>query len=197
MTLSQFENGYWYATQLKDFGEAIGVPSASRLRKDELERAIRSFLVTGKAKTPTKRNLSTAGIKDAERGLSLELEVVRYTNDEETKTFLDREAQKRVPGLKRKSGVRYRFNRWREEQLVKGAKLTYRDLVEEYVRLNQTKQRFPQISHARYINFISDFMAAERDATRKQATKAWQKLKSLEVPKTYRAWTQVRSSKSK
>lgn len=49
MTLSEFENGYWYAAQLKDFGEAIGIPSSGKLRKDELERAIRSFLVTGKA----------------------------------------------------------------------------------------------------------------------------------------------------
>ncbi|HYR89453.1 MAG TPA: hypothetical protein VE422_35590 [Terriglobia bacterium] len=197
MTLSQFENGYWYATQLKDFGEAIGIPSASKLRKDELERAIGSFLVTGKAKNPTKKNLSTSGIKDVERGLSLELEVVRYTNDEETKSFLEREAQKCVPGLKRKSGVRYRFNRWREEQLVNGVKLTYRDLVEEYVRLNQTKQPFAQIPHGRYINFMSDFLAAEKGATREQAMKAWEKLKSLDVPKNYRAWTQVRSSKSK
>ena len=197
MTSSQFENGYWYATQLKDFGETIGIPSASKLRKDELERAIRSFLVTGKAKNPTKRNLSTSGIKDVERGLSLELEVVRYTNDEETKSFLEREAQKRVPGLKRRSGVRYRFNRWREEQLVNGVKLTYRDLVEEYVRLNQTTQPFAQIPHGRYINFMSDFLAAEKGATREQAIKAWETLKSLDVPKNYRAWKLVRSSKSK
>ena len=196
MTLSQFENGYWYATQLKDFGEAIGIPSASKLRKDELEKAIRSFLMTGKARNPTKRNLSTSGIKDVERGLSLELEVVRFTNDEETKSFLEREAQKRVPGLKRKSGVRYRFNRWREEQLAKGVKLTYRDLVEEYVRLNQTAQPFAHVPHGRYVNFLSDFLAAEKGATREQAIKAWKKLKSLDAPKNYRAWTQVRSSKS-
>ena len=197
MTLSQFDHGYWYATQLKDFGETIGIPSASQLRKDELERAIRSFLVTGKAQNPTKRNLSTSGVKDVERGLSLELEVVRFTNDEETKSFLEREAQKRVPGLKRRSGVRYRFNRWREEQLVNGVKLTYRDLVEEYVRLNQTTQPFAQIPHGRYINFMSDFLAAEKGATREQAIKAWETLKSLDVPKNYRAWKLVRSSKSK
>ena len=194
MTLSEFENGYWYATQLKDFGEAIGIPAARKLRKDELEKAIRFFLVSGKAKNPTKRNLSTSGIKDVERGLSLELEVVRFTNDIETKSFLDRESQKLVPRLKRKSGVRYRFNRWREEQLVKGVKLTYRDLVEEYVRLNQTK-KFQQISFDCYVNFMSDFLAAEKGATREQAINAWQKLKTLDVPKNYSAWK--RSSKSK
>ena len=195
MTLSQFENGYWYATQLKDFAEAIGIPSAGKLRKDELEKAIRSFLVTGKARNPTRRNLSTSGIKDVERGLSLELEVVRYTNDDETKSFLEREAQKCVPGLKRKSGVRYRFNRWREEQLAEGVKLTYRDLVEEYVRLNQTKGRFAQIPYVCYINFLSDFLAAEKGATREQAIRAWKKLKALDVPKDYRSWARYRSAK--
>ena len=143
MTLRQFDHGYWYATQLKDFGRG---DRDSRRRanygRTSSRRAIRSFLVTGKARNPTRRNLSTSGIKDVERGLSLELEVVRYTNDKETKSFLERESQKRVPGLTRKSGVRYRFNRWREEQLAKGVKLTYRDLVEEYVRLNQTTQPF-------------------------------------------------------
>jgi len=193
MTLRQFENGYWYATQLKDFGETIGIPSAGKLRKDELERAIRSFLATGKARNPAKRNLSTSGIKDTERGLSLELAVVRFTNDRETKSFLEREARKRVPGLKRKSGVRYRFNRWREEQLVKGVKLTYRDLVDEYVRLNLTKERFARIPYDCYINFLSDFLAAEKGATRGEAMKAWKKLKSLDAPKNYRAWKRVRS----
>jgi len=40
MTATQFDNGYWYATELKDFAERIGIPSASKLRKDELETAI-------------------------------------------------------------------------------------------------------------------------------------------------------------
>jgi hypothetical protein len=193
MTLSQFENGYWYAIELKAFGDAIGIPSANKLRKDELETAIRSFLKTGKATNPARRSLSSGGIKDVERGLKLELEVVRFTNDEETKSFLERESQKLVPGLKRKSGVRYRFNRWREEQLANSVRLTYRDLVEEYVRLNQTTQPFGQIPFDCYINFLSDFLAAEKGATREQAANAWRKLKSLDVPKNYRAWKRVQS----
>ena len=145
MTSTQFDNGYWYATDLKEFAEAIGIPSAGKLRKDELEKAIKLFLETGKVESPTKRSLSASGVKDVARGLSRDLPVVVYTNDGETKDFLEREAQKIAPGLKRKSGVRYRLNRWREEQLVKGAKLTYRGLIEEYVRLNQTEERFAKI----------------------------------------------------
>jgi hypothetical protein len=195
MTQTQFENGYWYATEIKDFAKTIGIPSASRLRKDELEKAIKVFLKTGKIESPTKRSLSTAGPKDVEQGLSLSLPVALYTNDKETKDFLEREAQKLIPGLKRKSGVRYRFNRWREEQLVNGVKLSYGDLVNEYVRLNLTKEPFAQIPIDCYINFMSDFLAAERRATRQKALRAWKKLKKLDVPKNYRSWVRLNLSK--
>jgi SAP domain-containing protein len=197
MTLTQFDHGYWYAVELKDFAETIGIPFANQLRKDELETAIKHFLKTGKIQNQTKRSLSTSGPKDAELGLSLDLPVVVYTNDKETKAFLDREAQKLAPGLKRKSGVRYRHNRWREEQLAQGVKLTYGDVVREYVRLNQTKGPFPQIPMGRYINFVSDFLAAEKGATREQAMKAWEQLKTLDIPKNYRSWVKAQSSRAR
>jgi hypothetical protein len=195
MTVEQFDNGYWYATELKEFAERIGIPSANKLRKDELEKAIKLFLETGKIKTPTKRSLSNSGRKDVELGLRLDLRVVVYTNDKETKDFLERESQKLTPGLKRKSGVRYRLNRWREEQLVKGVRLTYGDLVEEYVRFNQTTKPFVHIPHGRYVNFVADFLAAEKGATREQAIREWKKLKTLDVPKDYRSWARYQSAK--
>src|SRR2546425_12376837 len=145
MTLAQFDNGYWYTTELKGFAKTIGVPSANKLRKDELEKAIKLFLESGEAKSPTQRNLLNSGTKDVGRGLSLDLPVVFYTNDKETKDFLAKEARQLVSGWKRKSGVRYRLNRWREEQIISGVKLTYRDLVKEYVRLNQTEEPFARI----------------------------------------------------
>jgi hypothetical protein len=194
MTQAQFDNGYWYATDLKEFAKTIGIPSANKLRKDELEKAIKVFLKAGKIESPTKRSL-TSGAKDVEQGLSLSLPVAVYTNDKETKDFLEKEAQKLVPGLKRKSGTRYRLNRWREEQLVKGVKLSYGDLVKEYVRLNLTKEPFPRIAHARYINFMSDFLAGEEGATREQALSAWKRLKKLDVPKNYRSWVRLNSSR--
>jgi hypothetical protein len=191
MTSTQFDNGYWYATELKDFAEKIGILSASKLRKDELETAIKVFLQTGRIEGP-KRDHSTSGVRDVERGLRLDLRVVLYTNDKTTKDFLEREALRLAPGLKRKSGARYRLNRWREDRIASGVKITYRDLVREYVRLSQTAGPFEQIPHGRYINFMSDFMAAEQGATRQQAIKAWTTLKSLDVPKDYRSWKRFR-----
>jgi hypothetical protein len=197
MTSTEFDNGYWYATELKDFAETIGIPSASKLRKDELERAIKVFLQTGRIESPTKRSLSTSGVRDVERGLTLDLRVVVYTNDQTTKDFLEREARRFAPDLKRKSGARYRLNRWREDRIANGVKITYRDLVKEYVRLSRTAGPFAHIPHGRYINFMSDFMAGEQGATREQAIKAWTTLKTLDVPKDYRSWKRFRSSKAK
>jgi hypothetical protein len=195
MTQAQFDNGYWYATELKEFAKTIGIPSANRLRKDELEQAIKVFLKTGQIESSAKRNLSRPGTKDVEQGLTVSLPVAVYTNDKETKDFLEREAQKLVPGLKKKSGARYRLNRWREEQLAKGVKLSYGDVVREYVRLNLMKEAFAQIPIDCYVNFMSDFLAEERGATREQALRAWKKLKKLDVPKNYRSWVRINVSK--
>jgi SAP domain-containing protein len=197
MTSTQFDNGYWYATELKDFAKRIGIRFASELRKDELERAIKVFLQTRRIESPARRTLSTSGVRDSVRGLSLDLRVVVYTNDEDTKAFIEREALRLAPGLKRKSGARYRLNRWREDRVANGVAITYRDLVVEYVRLSQTEGPFAQVPHGRYVNFFSDFMAAEQGATRARAIRAWRTLKTLDLPKDYRSWKRFWSSRAK
>src|SRR5262245_50750933 len=111
MTVAEFENGYWYATEIKEFAQTIGIPHADKLRKDELEKSIKVFLETGQVVLPTKRSLVKSGIKDIDKGLRLDLPIVHYTSNKQTKDFIVREAQKIAPGLKRKSGARYRLNR--------------------------------------------------------------------------------------
>src|SRR5436189_1168635 len=88
MTLRDFENGYWYLDQLKNFAERIGIRSAKKLRKDELEKAIVAFLRTGLAASPTKRSLRRTGAKDVDRGLDLYLRIGNYTSNRETKAFI-------------------------------------------------------------------------------------------------------------
>jgi hypothetical protein len=196
-TVTQFNNGYWYAVELKRFAKQIGIPSAGQLRKDELEQAIKTFLQTRRIAVPTRRRLTRSKVKDVDRGLSLDLRVEGYTNDQETKAFLEREAQRMSPGVKRKSGARYRLNRWREDRIANGVKITYRDLVKAYVRLNRTAGPFARIPQVRYINFISDFMASEQSATRERAIAAWKTLKAQDVPKDYRSWKRLVSSKAR
>ena len=195
MTVREFENGYWYLADLKDFAVRIGIPQAKRLRKDEIERAIVTFLRSGKVTMPTKRALRKTGQKDLERGLSLKLRIEHYTSNRETKDFIVREARKMAPELREKSGVWYRLNRWRETQITNGAGPTYGDLVRQYVALNR-QERFAKVPHGRYINFVAEFLAAEKNVTRADAIAAWAELKSMDVPKYYASWLKARRLKS-
>jgi hypothetical protein len=90
MTVRDFENGYWYADQLRTFADALGIPSAKKLRKDELEKAIMRFLRTGDTALPTRRSLRKTRVKDLERGLSLKLRIANYTSNRETKAADER-----------------------------------------------------------------------------------------------------------
>jgi hypothetical protein len=192
MTRRQFDHGYWYSTEIKRFAQSLGVPAAHRLRKDELEKAIRHFLVHGKVTSPAKRDPSRSGIKDVDRGLRLDRRVVLYTNDRDTKAFLEREARRLDPTFKRRSGARYRLNRWREAQLTRGARITYRDLVREYVRLNRPETTYRRVPVDRYVYFLSDFMAANPGARMAAAIRAWKAVKRMNSPKNYRAFSRTR-----
>src|SRR3954463_6790581 len=159
MTVRDFENGYWYREQLKEFADRIGIPAATKLRKDELEKAIVVFLRTGNAALPTKRSLRRTGLKDVERGLHRTLRIEHYTSNRETKNFIIEQARLMAPDVRKKSGVWYRLNRWREQQITSGAYPTYGDLVRQYIVLNKM-QRFERVPIRCYNYFVADFLEA-------------------------------------
>jgi len=188
ITEKEFDNGYWYADEIKTFAKQIGIANSSKLRKDELEQLIKHFLRTGQVKNSNRKDVAKTGPKDLDLGLKTSLPIVNYTSNKQTKSFIIAEAQKIVPDLKVKSGVWYRLNRWRDEQLTKGEKITYGDLIDHFVQLSQTDGKFKKVAVTRYINFLSDFLANEKGATRQQAISEWEKLKGLDVPKDYKSW---------
>ena len=196
MTVREFENGYWYLDELKDFARQIGIRDATKLRKDEIERAIVAFLRTGRVKAPTKRALHKTGVKDLELGLTLDLPIQHYTSNRETKDFIFREANKIAPEVRAKSGVWYRLNRWREEQITKGLGPTYGDLVRQYIELNKT-ERFDKIPQDRYVNFVAEFLAREKRATRADAIAAWAELKTMDTQKNYASWVKAQGKRNK
>ena len=53
--------------------------------------------------------------------------------------------------------------------------------------------RFEKVPHGRYINFVADFLAAEKGATRAAAIAAWTEVKKLDVPKDYASWVKARA----
>ncbi|MEM7184325.1 MAG: hypothetical protein AAF518_25730 [Spirochaetota bacterium] len=197
MSIEEFTNGYWYARELHAFAKQLGYTATSKLRKDELEPLIHHYLKTGKKKTAHIRKRKPSQSKDTELGLHPDLPVKNYADTKETKAFIHEQAQKQVSGLKQRSGVLYRLNRWREEQLAKQIPITYADVIASYIELNQSPEKFKQIPSARFNNFISEYLKVETDATRKQAMQAWEELKILEIPKTYQAWKKYQSSRKK
>ena len=97
--------------------------------------------------------------------------------------------------MREKSGVWYRLNRWREEQIMKGNQPTYGDLVQQYITLNKV-ERFEKVPYDCYINFV-EFLVAERGATRAEAIAAWAELKTMNVPKNYASWLKARADRKR
>ncbi len=191
MTLRAFDNGYWYTAELRAFAVKVGVPFASKLRKDQLEAAIKGLLLAGSAKIESVPAPPKQGPRDVDRGLRLDLPVVHYTSNKQTKLFIEQEAAKIQPGFKRASGTRYLLNRWREEQIAAGRRITYRDLVLQAIALNAEKRGPLRIEHGRCMNFISDYMAEDKGAAHRDAVKAWHEVKAMDAPKTYAAWLRL------
>jgi hypothetical protein len=192
ITEQQFDNGYWYADEIKLFAKELGIANSSKLRKDELEHFIKTYLRTGNITSSQRKNLVPKGQKDFELGLTPNLSINNYTNNKETKSFIEKEASKIKPSLKKKSGTGYRLNRWREEQINNGKKTTYGNLVNQYIKLNETEEPFEKIPHGRYINFLAEYLANEKGATRDKAIKVWKQLKKLDVPKDYKSWKKLK-----
>ena len=189
MSVRVFENSYWYALELKAFAKEIGIPSYDRLRKDELESAIKSFLTNGKHDKPTlrvSRNKSAA--KDYSLSpLTPNTLITNYTSNKTTKSFIVAEAKHRQSSFEKKSGCWYWLNRWREDQFTAARRITYGDLVEQFLVLCNTKERLPKIPSTKFNNFISDFIGADA-GNRTEAAAAWEALKYLDCPKTFNDW---------
>lgn len=188
MTVIEFDHGYWYAKDLKEFAKLIGIPGSHKLRKDELERSIRHFLESGKVITDNIIQPVKTGVKDSQTGLSFTCKVEHYTNDKETWNFIQSEALKIHPNLPKKSGAKYWLNRWREEQEIAHNQITYGELVSKWIDLNLQEGKFPRIPSARFINFMAAFLEYEKNSTRTEALAAWKMLKSLDIAKTYQDW---------
>ena len=162
--------------------------SKSKLSKTMTLTEFENGYCNGKIVMPKKIRRSKNSEKDYQIGLSLKLPVINYTSNKITKNFIKTEAKRMENSLVEKSGVWYRLNRWRDNKLNNGIRITYGDLIQEYIRLNQIKEGFERIPQGRYINYLSDYLKNEKEATREEAIAEWHKLKTMDIPKTYTAW---------
>lgn len=182
-----FEKNYFYAVELKEFAKTIGVNGTAKLRKDQLEKIIKSFLLTGVVTQAIDKLKRSKSDRDFEKSqLKMDTVVNNYCSNKITKTFIITEAIKIQPNLPKKSGVWYWINRWREEQLEKTS-ITYGDIIHQFIELSNKKERLPRIPSTKFNNFISDFLEA-KEGSRAEAIIAWEQLKETNIPKTFEAW---------
>ena len=184
MTIQEFENKYWYMNELKALAKSLKIPVDSKIRKDQIEEMIIQFLKTG-----TVNQKNSFRIKSRNRDiLNNHSYVKNFSKKKETWEFIHSEMDKRVPGLKPKSGAKYWVNRWIENKLFDDEKITYNDVICEYIRLNKTEGKLPQIPSCKFNNFISDYLTNEKHATREEALAAWNKLKDMKAKEDYITW---------
>jgi hypothetical protein len=184
ITTEEFLNGYWYSVELKVFGKEIGIKNCSKLRKDELEKIIIHFIRTGKI---IKKETKKVNGKILDK-LSPDTIIENYKNNKQTKGFILKEVSKKEPGLKIKSGSIYWLNRWREDKIKDDIKITYEDLINEFIKINSSEGNLSQIPSTKMNNFISDYLKNEINSKRKDAMDEWIKLKELNIPKDYKSW---------
>ena len=171
-------------SELKALAKSLKIPVDSKIRKDQLEEMIIHFLKTGRV---NKKNSYRSKNRNRDL-LNSHTYVENFSNKKETWEFIHSEMNKQMPGLKPKSGVKYWLNRWIEDKLAHGEKITYNDVICEYIRLNKTEGKLPQIPSCKFNNFISDYLANEKNTTREAALEAWNKLKAMKAKKDYITW---------
>ncbi len=187
MSVEEFDDGYFYAAELKAYARQIGI-AVGRLRKLELEALIRDFLRTGIVPSPTPEPRRRTG--EARDRLAAGTVVRNYVDDRRTKDFLRALVHAHAPSLRDKSGQWYWLNDWRRRQLRAGRRITYADLGDRLLELLRTEGRMPRIPAARFNNFITDYRAdpANKGKSRADAVAAWEHIKCVPGPKTYAAY---------
>lgn len=195
MSIEEFENGYFYATELKVFAKELSI-EVGTLKKNELEIHIKARLFGNKG-TPLPKSISNRKNKGSRDKLSPEAYVINYVSDKNTKAFLKEYIFKRDPALKDKSGQWYWLNDWRKDQIRNKQKITYQELIDRLYELMTTKGRLPRIPSTRFNNFITDFLTDPDNAgaARKKAMKEWEKLKKLPIQKNYQEYKKFRNGR--
>jgi hypothetical protein len=115
LSLTDFENNYWYAAELKLYAKSLGVKNTAKLRKDQLENIISDYLKNGclladeltetaiqkaanknsKAKESQGKAKQSPSTPDHLAGLlTLDTEIKNYCSNAPTKSFIVAEAAK-------------------------------------------------------------------------------------------------------
>lgn len=175
-----FKQFYWLKSELTDFCVQVGLSSSGM--KPEIAKRIYTFLKTGKKLKPGQ---AAKGVPDSARPLTPKTIVINYKNDPVTRQFFTKHI-----------GSHFKFsarvNIFRKAALAKGKKITYGDLIKEWLREYELRKdknvQLPIMQSCEYNQFTRDYYAANPRAPRTAVIAAWKQARTLAGAHTYQAW---------
>jgi hypothetical protein len=191
-SINVFRNHYWYLHELAAFCRQHGLAASGQ--KHELVARIEAFLKTGRrdaAARPRPRTKSAAAIRTDP--LTLDTVVTdNFKCDAETRAF-----------FKSAIGDHFHFTahlqQFRREQQRNGVRLTYGDLVREWLaeheRRKDPKYKSTIARYWQYNQFVRDFMADKpRNAGKgiSEAARAWNITRAHSGPHNYAEYLRLR-----
>ncbi len=170
ITLDNLHSHYWLKVELQNFCRQKSITSQGA--KTELVKCIEAFLKTGDKIQPKQQRSS---VRDSDALITLTTRVINYKNDLITRNF-----------FKSIIGKRFHFtahvNAYREAKLAAGEKLTYGDLVKEWLA-EEARRKTPNYQSmiprsCEYNQFSRNFYAKNIDGKHSDMVKAWHKEKA-------------------
>jgi hypothetical protein len=182
--LAEFRNHYWYLGELAAFCRAEGLPASGS--KLELVQRIEKYLTTGKREAPARKPAKAARATTRSGPITLKTVVTDdYKCDAETRAFFQSVI-----------GDHFHFTahlqQFRREKQRKGERLTYGDLVREWLADQERRKDKNYKSNIertwQWNQFVRDYMGDRGRSAGKRiadAAKAWNQVREHRGPHTY------------
>ena len=167
----EFRQYYFLKEELKEFCRENGLKISGS--KNELEERIIYFLDTGKPLEAKKNKIISKNTSN--EPISLESKIGdNFKCSEDKREFFEKEIGK---GFK----FKVKFQKWLKSNPDK----TYRDAVDAYLEIQNSKQKTEIDKQFQYNQYIRDFFEDNDDKTLKDAIECWKYKKSLKGHNKY------------
>lgn len=178
-----FKECYFLKAELTNFCKENRLSTAGM--KPEISERIYQFLKTGKKiKFTQEKNTSC----DSDKLLTPKTVVVNYKNDPATRDFFIKHIGKHFK-------FSARVNIFRKAAIAKGEKITYGDLIKEWLKEHELRKnksiKLPIMKSCEYNQFTRDYYAENPHAPRKSVIAAWKQARILAGEHTYKHWAKV------
>lgn len=170
LTSAEFKQYYFLKEELKDFCRSEGLKVSGS--KSDLEERIIYYFDTGKSLNSQKPIKNT---KSSDEKITLDSKIgENFKCSEDKREFFENEIGKRFK-------FKVKFQKW----LKSNPEKTYRDAIDAYNNIQNSKEKTQIDKQFQYNQYIRDFFKDNDDLTLKDAIKCWNYKKSIKGHNRY------------